>query len=214
MYIPKHFEETRPQILRNLMHQYPLATVVTQNHNELNANHVPLLLCDADTPIGKLQGHVARANPLLNDIAYTQDVLLIFQGADAYISPSWYEEKAITGKVVPTWNYLAVHVYGKISPHEDPDWLRAHLENLTEQHESDFPTPWQLADAPSDYINRMLRGIVGIEIVIDRIIGKWKLSQNKAPADQQAIAEGLSAQARPDSAALSSAMISAMAQEK
>lgn len=210
MYIPKHFEETRPLVLENLIRRYPLATIVTQGNGELSANHIPLLLGATAAPLGVLQGHVARTNPLLSDLAESQDALIIFQGPDAYVSPSWYAEKALTGKVVPTWNYLAVHAYGKISTHEDPDWLREHLQNLTTEHESSFDTPWQIGDAPSEYVSRMLRGIVGIEIAISRVVGKWKLSQNKTPADQQAIAAGLGLQGRPEGIALAQIMADAI----
>ncbi len=191
MYIPRHFEETRPHVLQSLIRQYPLATIVTQVEGELNANHIPLLFSPGPAPHGELQGHVARANPILNDLAHPHDVLMIFQGPNAYISPSWYEEKALTGKVVPTWNYLAVHAYGTVSIHDDPDWLREHLPRLTGEHEGAMAAPWQLEDAPDEYITRMLRGIVGIEFSINRVIGKWKLSQNKSESDQQAIVAGL-----------------------
>lgn len=191
MYNPRHFEETRPKILRNLIQQHPLATVVSLDNGELNANHVPLLFRESSSSFGLLQGHVARANPLLSDISQEHESLIIFQGPNAYITPSWYEEKPLSGKVVPTWNYLAVHVYGTIKSHDDPDWLRAHLKDLTAINESDFATPWQVEDAPEDYINRMMRGIVGIEITINRVVGKWKLSQNKSVSDQQNIIDGL-----------------------
>lgn len=193
MYTPRHFEETRPQVLHSLIRQYPLATIVTYVGGELNANHIPLLYSADPVSHGVLQGHVARANPILNDLAHPQDTLMIFQGPNAYISPSWYEEKALTGKVVPTWNYLAVHAYGTVNIQEDPNWLREHLHKLTGEHERGMTAPWQLGDAPDDYITRMLRGIVGVEFTISRMIGKWKLSQNKSTADQQAIVAGLEA---------------------
>jgi transcriptional regulator len=206
MYIPQHFEETRSHVLQNLIRHYPLATLVTRGNDELNANHIPLLLCARPAPLSVLQGHVARSNPILNDLSKTRESLIIFQGPDAYVSPSWYEEKTRTGKVVPTWNYLAVHVYGAIRIQDDPDWLRQHLEQLTAAQESSFDTPWQLGDAPSEYITRMLRGIVGIEITINRVVGKWKLSQNKTATDQQAIIDGLREQARPEGVALAQSM--------
>lgn len=210
MYIPRHFEETRPQVLQSLMRQYPLATVVTRGEGELNANHIPLLFCTQPAPDPVLQGHVARANPILNDLSGGQDGLMIFQGPNAYVSPSWYEEKTLTGKVVPTWNYLAVHVYGTISLHDDPDWLRQHLERLTTEHESEFDAPWRIGDAPSEYITSMLRGIVGIEVAIKRVVGNWKLSQNKAQTDQQTIVAGLREQSRPQDSALAQIMAEAL----
>ena len=210
MYLPQHFEETRPEVLQGLIRHYPLATIVTQGSGELNANHIPLLLCATPAPLSILQGHVARGNPILSELSNTRDALIIFQGPDAYVSPSWYQEKALTGKVVPTWNYLAVHVYGTVSAHDDAHWLRQHLEQLTAEHESGSAAPWQLGDAPSEYITRMLRGIVGIEIAINRVVGKWKLSQNKTAADQQAIVEGLDARARPEAIALAQIMADAM----
>lgn len=206
MYTTPHFEETRTDVLLSLMRQYPLASVVTQNEEGLNANHIPLLQCAGPTPLGVLQGHVARANGLLDDVKQAQELLIIFQGPQAYISPSWYEEKALSRKVVPTWNYLAVHAYGSLSVHEDAAWLRAHLARLTAEHEKSFATPWQLTDAPEEYITRMLRGIVGIEIAIERIIGKWKISQNKAYVDRQHIVEGLRKRDLPDATAVASVM--------
>ena len=214
MYNPQHFEETRPQVLQHLMSRYPLATIVTQGNAGLNANHIPLLFCATPAHLGMLQGHVARANPILSDIAKAQELLIIFQGPDVYISPSWYEEKARTGKVVPTWNYLAVHAYGSITMRDDPTWLRQHLAKLTSEHESTFDAPWRIEDAPSEYINRMLRGIVGIEVTMSRVVGKWKLSQNKTHADQQAIVEALNKQMMPDGIALAKIMTDAMQSEQ
>lgn len=206
MYIPQHFEETRPDVLHQLMRRYPLATIVTRTEAELNATHIPLLLQTTPGSLGILQGHVARANPMLGELSQAQETLIIFQGPDAYVSPRWYEDKALTGKVVPTWNYLAVHAYGTVSIHDEPEWLRGHLENLTAENEKNFETPWQVGDAPDEYITRMLRGIVGIQFSLSRIVGKWKLSQNKTQLDQRTIVEGLEAQSRPETEALAKVM--------
>jgi transcriptional regulator len=185
MYLPKLFEMTDPTMLQKLICDYPLATVVT---HALNANHIPLFY---DIPSGCLQGHVARANPLLQDIQSQKEVLAIFQGAQAYISPSWYPSKKMTHQVVPTWNYAVVHVYGTVCQRNEPEWLLQQLGKITEQQEVSFPEPWQLQDMPNDFLNKILKGIVGIEIQITRWEGKWKVSQNRTPEDQDGVIAGL-----------------------
>jgi transcriptional regulator len=137
-----------------------------------------------------LQGHVARANPIWQEVADGSDVLAIFQGANEYISPKWYPSKQQHGKVVPTWNYLVVHVRGKIQWHEEPRWLRKHLEATTETHEGS-DQPWHVSDAPTDFVERMLSRIVGFEISMSELKGKWKLSQNRSEADRQGVVAGL-----------------------
>jgi transcriptional regulator len=201
MYLPRHFEETRPEILHALMRACPLATLVTHSPDGLEANHIPLHL-DADAGAhGILRGHVARANPLWK-LAAGAEALAIFHGAEGYISPSWYPTKQEHGKAVPTWNYVVVHARGPLRTIEDADWLRAQIDALTRDHEAGFAHPWSVADAPADYIDSMVSAIVGIEIEITRLEGKWKASQNQPPANRQGAAAGLTARGRPDLASL------------
>ena len=188
MYVPAQFEETRPEVLRELIRRHPLATLVSQRPDGLNADHVPLIV---DGALATLRGHVARANPVWREVAGGSPVLAIFQGPDHYVSPAWYPAKAEHGKVVPTWNYVVVQVRGTITWQEDAAWLRAFLDALTDQQESGRAEPWQVADAPSTYIDRMLKAIVGFEIAIGSIAGKWKLGQNRSDADRAGIVAGL-----------------------
>jgi transcriptional regulator len=188
MYVPAHFEETRPELLRELIRRHPLATLVSQRPEGLYADHVPLIV---DGTLATLRGHVARANPVWREVAAGAPVLAIFQGPDHYVSPGWYPAKAEHGKVVPTWNYVVVHVRGSIAWREDAPWLRAFLDTLTDGQEAGRTEPWQVADAPSTYIDRMLKAIVGFEIAITSLTGKWKLGQNRSAADRAGIAAGL-----------------------
>jgi transcriptional regulator len=194
MYIPKHFAETDVSVLHALIKSHPLATWVTQAEGELVANHIPFLLDPAQGELGTLVGHVARANPVWQTFPKTVNSLLVFQGAEAYITPSWYPSKQAHGKAVPTWNYAVVHAHGMPRIVEDRDWLLQHVSHLTNTHEANQPLPWKVADAPQDYIERMLEAIVGIEIPIAKLIGKWKVSQNRPEADKQGVIEGLGAQ--------------------
>lgn len=184
MYLPKHFAEDDIAEMHALMRANPLATLVSHGPDGLDANHIPLLLADA-APHGKLQGHVARANPLWKPGRVTGEVLVVFQGDESYISPSGYATKAEHGKVVPTWNYAAVHAYGELKVIDNADWILAQVSALTATNEAALPQPWAVTDAPADYIDKMLGAIVGIEITITRLIGKWKVSQNQ-PAENRA----------------------------
>ena len=190
MYVPKHFEQTDPQTLQNLIRSAPLASLVTLGAQGLNANPIPLYF-EANAGLGLLQGHVARANPIWRDVDSQFEALVIFQGSDAYISPSWYPSKVEHGKEVPTWNYIVLNVYGHLRVKDDPVWLREFLEKLTQQQELGLAKPWQLSDAPDDYLQKMLKAIVGIELEITRWEGKWKLSQNKPSREYQGVIEGL-----------------------
>ena len=198
MYQPRHFRQDQPQHWQSLVAQFPLATLVTVTSDGLLANHVPLLWRDA--PGGSLVGHVARANPLWQ-IADGQPALAIFQGPQGYVSPGWYPGKAEHGKVVPTWNYAVVHCHGRLQVHDDPDWLRALLQDLTDAHEGHRPQPWQVGEAPADYLAAQLRAIVGIELQIERVEAKFKLSQNKSAADLAGIQSGLTGAAASPSLA-------------
>ncbi len=202
MYAPKHFEETRVEVMRDLIRAYPLAAIVTQTSRGLIADHVPLLARADGSPFGILIGHVARANPMWRDHDPARDALAIFQGPNAYITPGWYPTKAETGKVVPTWNYAVVHAQGTMRAIEDRAWLRAHLEALTAHNESPRSQPWVLADAPADYIEAMLGAIVGIEIAVTDLRGKWKTSQNQPARNRDGVIAGLEATKQPGAEAM------------
>ncbi|WP_426702546.1 FMN-binding negative transcriptional regulator [Rhodanobacter sp. Col0626] len=184
MYMPKHFEETRTEVLHGLIRAYPFAALVTRTKDGLSANHLPFEL------VGEmLHGHVACGNELVKmDGA---EVLLVFQGPDGYISPNWYPSKHETGREVPTWNYAVVHVHGRLRVVDDASWLRGLLETLTSHHEAGQSKPWKIGDAPEDHIEKSLRAIVGLEIAIDRIEGKFKLSQNHPARNRAGVIVGL-----------------------
>jgi len=196
MYLPSHFAETRLDVLHQLMRSHPLATLVTLTAGGLVANHIPLHLQEPapgaapDHP-GVLFGHVARANPLWHELLGDVEVLAVFQGPQHYISPGWYPTKREHGKAVPTWNYCCVHAHGRLQVHEDAPWLRAQVGALTTQHEARQAHPWAVEDAPVDYVQTMLRNIVGIEIAITRIEGKWKASQNQPAPNRAGVIAGL-----------------------
>ncbi|MBL8251757.1 MAG: FMN-binding negative transcriptional regulator [Candidatus Competibacter sp.] len=191
MYSPTHFDEPRIDRLHELMRAQPLATLVTLSSHGINADHLPLHLSETSGSLGALRGHVARANPIRRNLVENAEVLAIFQGSDAYITPSWYATKAETGKVVPTWNYVVVHAYGTLRFIDDAAWLRAHLEALVDHNESAFESPWRLSDAPPDYIEQLLGAVAGIEIAITRLAGKWKISQNQPSENQAGVIGGL-----------------------
>jgi transcriptional regulator len=191
MYIPRHFKDDDQASLFRQIEGTRLATLVTFDETGLVASHVPLLLDPTQGPNGTLTGHLAKANPQCQALASGAEVLLIFQGADAYISPSFYAAKAEHGKVVPTWNYLAVHAYGRPQVFTDPEQLLAIVTGLTDKHESARAEPWAVSDAPADYIQSMLKGIVGFAIPIERLEGKRKLNQNRSAEDIAGVSKGL-----------------------
>ena len=192
MYLPAHFEEIRTDVLHTAMQQHPLATLVTQDAaGSLQADAIPLIVEPRPLALGTLRGHVARANPLWRETR--GDVLVVFQGAQSYVSPGWYPTKAEHGKVVPTWNYIVVQARGRLRAIEDAAWLHALVSRLTDRFEATRPKPWGVGDAPPDYIATMLGAIVGVEIEIDALIGKWKVSQNRNAADRAGVAAGLAA---------------------
>ena len=193
MYIPKHFDASDTATLHALMQAQPLATLITLASSGLDANHLPLHLSTTLGPLGTLRGHVARANPLWKEPAQELDVLAVFHGVQAYVSPNWYPTKAEHGKAVPTWNYAVVHAHGRLKVVEDATWLRAHLDALTAHNEATQPQPWKPSDAPADYLEKMMAAIVGIEINITRLSGKFKLSQNQPSPNQTGVIEGLRA---------------------
>ncbi len=190
MYDVAAFRENRIDVMHALIRAYPLATLVTVSGGTAEANHLPLLIDPDPAPKGTLRGHVARANPLWR-LAPDSEALAVFQGPQAYVTPSSYPSKQAHGKVVPTWNYAVVHARGPLVIRDDREWLRGLVSRLTERHESGRPQPWGVGDAPADYIDRMLEAIVGIEIPVTRIEGKWKVSQNRAQPDREGVAAGL-----------------------
>lgn len=191
MYVPSQFEEPRVEVMHELIRARPLATLVTLSSSGLNANHIPLHLSESPTPNGTLRGHVARANPLLVDLNNDIEVLAVFHGPDIYITPSWYATKKETGKVAPTWNYAVVHAYGRMRVIEDPSWLREQLEALTAHNEASFPQQWAISDAPSEFTEKLMHSIVGIEMIISKLSGKWKVSQNQPQQNRASVIDGL-----------------------
>jgi transcriptional regulator len=191
MYTPTPFQETRPEVLRELMRRHPLAAVVTTTPDGLTANHVPLVFDPSSGVNGVLRGHVARANPVWRVVAGGSPVLAIFQGPDHYVSPSWYPAKAAHGKVVPTWNYAIVQARGHARIIDDRDWLAEQINELTGTHEAGRTDPWHVSDAPEPFIEAQIKGIIGIEIDIVSLVGKWKVSQNRPGADREGVVRGL-----------------------
>jgi transcriptional regulator len=191
MYIPDKFRETRPDVLHGCIRRNPLGTLVSVGASGLTADHIPFLIDPDPAPFGTLRGHVARANPVWREHAADQDVLVIFQGLDTYVSPSWYASKHEHGKVVPTWNYVVVHAHGRPRFIEDTAWLRTLVSRLTNEHESARREPWKVTDAPEEYIARELRAIVGVEVPLTQLVGKWKASQNRTAADVRGVMRGL-----------------------
>ena len=191
MYVPKHFEEKDVGALHQLILAHPLGALVTLTHRGLDVNPIPFLVRAEPAPFGTLHGHMARANPLWRDFSRDLEALVIFQGAETYISPSWYPSKREHGKVVPTWNYAVVHAHGTMRIIDDPVWKRAHLEELVAAFETGRPVPWKVTDAPADYIEKMVGAAIGLEIPIQRLIGKWKMSQNRTARDREGVIEGL-----------------------
>jgi transcriptional regulator len=199
----RQFQVHDDATLLSLVRAQPLATLVVAHGGALHANHVPLYLDPTprtDAPHGVLVGHVARANAVW--ALLPQQAVAVFHGPQAYVSPSWYPSKAVDGKHVPTWNYATVHAHGRLSAFDDPARLRAVLHTLSEQHEAHRPDPWRIEDAPPDYIDKMLRAIVGIELVVERWEGIWKVSQNRADTDRAGVVQGLLAEGTPAAQAM------------
>ena len=178
------------------------AALVTLGPDGLTADHIPLELDSEPAPLGTLRGHVARANPVWQIYRKDVEALAVFQGPDVYVSPAWYPTKQETGKVVPTWNYAVVHAHGPLRVVDDPEWLRALVTRLTDRHEAGRAQPWRVTDAPADFIDGMLKGIVGLEIPITRLDGKWKMSQNRNAVDRAGVVQALRAAGDGASAAV------------
>jgi transcriptional regulator len=195
MYNPPLFKEDRIEVLHDAIRRAGLVTLVTQTADGLIASHAPMLLDLEPAPYGTLIGHLARPNPQARGAI--GEGLAIFQGPDAYITPSWYATKRQNGKVVPTWNYVAIHAYGAVEFFSDPERLRVVVTRLTERQEAGRPQPWAVTDAPADFIDGMLKGIVGFAMPIARLEGKWKMSQNRPAEDRAGVISGLEAEQRP-----------------
>lgn len=202
MYIPRAFEEKRLPVLHELIRSQPFCSLITMGASGLFASHIPMVLHGDQGSFGILHGHLSRANMQWRDFDPGVEALAIFSGAHHYISPSWYPEKSEHGKVVPTWNYAVVHAYGNLRTIENAEWLSAHLRELTDRQESATPAPWEITDAPADFIESLMKGIVGLELTITRLEGKWKVSQNRSERDRQGVIEGLEDLNSPESLAM------------
>jgi len=209
MYMPAHFKEDRIDVLHQLIAQHPLGTLITMTADGLNANHIPLLMDANRNPVGgefgTLRGHVARSNSVWQTFKAEVDALVVFQGPDAYISPSWYPSKKDNDKVVPTWNYAVVHAAGPLTIRDDESWMREFLQGTTNHFEAtrNISSPrWKMSDAPEQYLQTMMRAVVGIEINVTSLQGKWKVSQNRAVADREGVAIALQAGSRDTETAM------------
>ena len=191
MYIPRWYREDRLSVLHETIERISFGTLVTATHAGLTASHIPMLIDKSRGNNGTLIGHIARGNSQWKDTAPGVEALAMFVGTDAYISPLWYETTKQSGEVVPTWNYIAIHAYGPISFFEDPARLLDVVTRLTNYHESSFPEPWKVSDAPKKYIDSQLKSIVGFEMPIERIEGKWKMSQDRPLEDREGAIRGL-----------------------
>lgn len=198
MYLPPHFAATDPASLHRLMRAYPLGALITSGELGLDANHLPFEFDAGEGAHGILRAHVARNNPLWQEVREGQEVLVIFRAAEGYLSPNWYPSKQAHHQQVPTWNYAVVHAHGRIRVRDDARFVRRLLATLTRTHEATEPRPWKMADAPRDYLEAMVAAVVGIEIEIDRLVGKFKLSQNKEAADRQGAIDALQAKGQID----------------
>lgn len=201
MFQPPVFREDRTEVMEELISAHPFSTIVSSATGRLTADHVPLVLKHSEGS-KRLEGHIAAANPLFSETGNEFDVLAIFQGPQTYVTPSWYASKREHGKVVPTWNYVVVHVRGRLKFTRDPAWLLRHLGDLTDQHESHRAEPWAVDDAPRDFIERQFRALVGFEIAIEDMQGTWKVSQNKAVKDWTGVKSGLEGTGSPEAAAI------------
>ncbi len=204
MYLPAHFVENRPEVLRALVLARPLGLLITQDAaGRLDANPLPFLLdTDPAGGPGVLRGHLARANAVWREARIDRPCMVVFQGPQAYVSPSGYASKREHGKVVPTWNYVMAEARGSLRAIDDPVWVRALVSRLTDRHEATLAAPWSIGDAPVDFVEAMLGAIVGIEIVLDSLVGKWKMSQNRSAADREGVASMLAATPEADARAM------------
>jgi transcriptional regulator len=193
MYIPSHFAISSPDQLHRIIREHPLGALVTMGPEGLDANHIPFELAVDQGDRGVLTAHVARANPVWRQCREGADAMVIFRGNESYISPNWYPSKHETHRQVPTWNYEVVHIHGRLTVMDEERFVRGVVARLTREHEMAEPRPWKMGDSPPEYIDQMLKAVVGIEILINRIEGKAKLSQNREPRDRLAAADTLQA---------------------
>lgn len=191
MYVPAHFDESRLDVLHRLIVEHPLGVLVTHGEGGLDANHLPFELDPATGGHGTLRAHVARANPMWREVGDGDEVMIVFRAHDAYVSPNWYPSKHESHRQVPTWNYCVVHAHGTITIRDDEKYVRGVVARLTRAHEASQPAPWKMGDAPTDYIETMVGNIVGLEVRITRLVGKFKLSQNREVRDRVAAGEAL-----------------------
>jgi transcriptional regulator len=209
MYVPASFAEARVDVLHDLIRAHPLGALVVLTARGLEANHVPFEVDPEPAPFGTLRCHVARANPVWREFAADVGAIAIFQGPQSYVSPGWYPSKREHGKVVPTWNYAVVHAQGLLRVIDDRVWLRQLIERLTNHHEATRSDPWQITDAPADFVDTMVNAIVGIEIPIAQLTGKWKVSQNRPAADREGVVAALSQLRSEDASAMAQLVLSA-----
>ncbi|WP_226664597.1 FMN-binding negative transcriptional regulator [Microbulbifer aggregans] len=213
MYIPKAFQQEDPALLDQLIKDFPFGTLVTHTESGLDAQHLPFLLADEQHK-KVLKAHISKGNPLWKQVQEDSEVLAIFHGPNGYVSPNFYPTKLESGKGVPTWNYAVVHVKGRVRFTQDPEWIKSLIDELTAQHEASQEKPWSTADAPGGYIEKMLPAIVGLEIEVTSITGKWKLSQNQPEQNQQGVIAGLATRAQPQELTLSGLMQSLLEKEQ
>lgn len=202
MYIPHHFKEERVDQILSFVQHFPLATLITHGQAGITANLIPFIIKPGtESQSLSLSGHLSRGNRQLDDLGLGNECLLVFQGPQGYVTPGWYETKKETGKVVPTWNYTTVHIWGKPEVHDDASWLRNHVGELTNTHEAKQSTPWKVGDAPEEYVNKSLSAIIGLSIESVRIEGKMKISQNRSEEDRNGVISGMG-RTNPELAAL------------
>jgi transcriptional regulator len=197
MYEPPLHRKESLEAQHALIRSQPLGLLICNGPEGLEANTIPFLIDASASKLGTLRAHMARANKQWRSLGEADEALVVFQGPDRYISPNWYATKRESGKVVPTWNYVMVQARGKPRVIEDAEWLRAQIDELTRTHEGRRPAPWAVSDAPADFIAMQIKAIVGLEIEIAHIAGKWKVSQNRPAADREGIVAGLTAEGEP-----------------
>jgi transcriptional regulator len=210
MYSTPHFREERLDVLHALIRAHPLGILVTRTKDGLLANAVPFLIDAAASAQGTLKAHVARANSLWRDFDPDYEALAIFQGAQTYVTPSWYVTKRQTGKVVPTWNYVMVQARGRMLVRDDPHWVLTQIQQLTDTQERPRVKRWAVSDAPREFVDQQVKAIVGLEIPIARLDGKWKVSQNRPHADRTGVVEGLSESTDDNARAMAELVASAL----
>lgn len=211
MHIPKQFQESRVDILQGFMRDYPLCTLITLSSDGVNANHIPMHVIDTPQPFGALTCHIDKSNRIVDDIHRNGEVLAIFNGPNTYITPSWMPTKKEKGRVVPTWNYAVVHARGNARVIEDKQWLYEQIGAFTNHSETAVHSQWQLSDAPLEFTDKLINGILGLEIIITELTGKWKVSQNEPMVNKRGIVEGLkNSDGQADKAAMASLVAAAM----